>query len=195
MEDHRRATTDAAEIIDDLRIDPPLAVSGNGWALVSDRVMGGASKGRMAREMVAGREAIRMTGGVSLENNGGFLQVALDLGEAGGEVDARRWTGIRLELFGNDQVYNLHLRTSDIRRPWESYRQSFRAPATWMSVSLPFFGFLPHRTEKPLNLVRLRRIGIVAIGREFEADIAIADIRFYAAEEADAASPAPVYNP
>jgi hypothetical protein len=50
----------------------------------------------------------------------------------------------------------------------------------WTSVSLPFADFTPHRTERPLNLARLRRIGIVAIGREFEVDIAIADARFYA---------------
>ena len=189
MEDDRLAAPDAPELIDDLRLDSPLAVTGNGWALISDRVMGGASTGRMTREVVAGRDAIRMTGGVSLDNNGGFLQVALDLGHAGGEVDARDWTGIRLAVCGNNEIYNLHLRTSDIRRPWESYRQSFRAPATWTSVSLPFSGFAPHRTERPLNVARLRRIGIVAIGREFEADIAISDIRFYAADEADAAAP------
>lgn len=178
----------ATEIIDDLRFDPPLAVTGNGWALISDRVMGGVSDGAMTRETVAGRDAIRMRGGVSLENNGGFLQVALDLGEAGGEVDARDWSGIRLEVLGNGQTYNLHLRTSDIRRPWESYRQGFFAPPEWTTVFLPFVGFEPHRTERPLNLARLRRVGIVAIGREFEADIAIADIRFYAAADEDAVS-------
>lgn len=179
----------AQEIIDDLRFDPPLAVTGNGWVLISDRVMGGVSKGTMTRETVDGREAIRMTGGVSLENNGGFLQVALDLGDAGSEVDASAWTGIRLDVHGNGQTYNLHLRTSDIRRPWESYRQSFRAHPSWSTVDLPFEDFAPHRTERPLNLHRLRRIGVVAIGREFEADIAISDIRFYAAEEASTASP------
>jgi hypothetical protein len=180
MDQKSRTMPDATEIIDDLRYDPPMAVIGNGWALISDRVMGGVSTGRMSRETVAGREAIRMTGGVSLDNNGGFLQVALDLAEAGGEVDARSWAGIRLDVFGNDQVYNLHLRTSDISRPWESYRQSFRAPPTWTTVTLPFDGFTPHRTERPLNLAQLRRIAIVAIGREFEVDIAIADVRFYA---------------
>ena len=171
---------DAPEIIDDLRHASPMAVTGNGWALISDRVMGGVSAGTMRREMVDGHEAIRMQGGVSLENNGGFLQVALDLGDAGSEVDARNWTGIKLDVFGNDQVYNLHLRTSDIHRPWESYRQSFCAPSRWTTVNLPFSEFVMHRTERPLNLARLRRIGIVAIGREFEADVSIADIRFYA---------------
>ncbi|MGP6089764.1 CIA30 family protein [Antarctobacter jejuensis] len=173
----------AMEIIDDLRFDPPLAVTGNGWALISDRVMGGVSSGEMRRETVNGREAIRMTGGVSLENDGGFLQVALDLGDAGDAVDASDWDGIRLDVLGNDQIYNLHLRTSDIRRPWESYRQSFHAPSEWTTVFLPFSEFEPHRTERSFKPSRLRRLGIVAIGREFEADIAVADIRFYAASD------------
>ena len=91
-------------------------------------------------------------------------------------------TGIQLDVFGNNQTYNLHLRTSDIQRPWESYRQGFAAPSSWTTVELPFSDFVPHRTERPLNIARLRRIGIVAIGREFTADISIADIRFYSAE-------------
>jgi hypothetical protein len=183
MEHKGHAMTDAPEIIDDLQFDPPLAVTGNGWVLLSDQVMGGVSDGTMTREIVVGRDAIRMRGGVSLENNGGFLQVALDLGGAGAEVDASQWTGIQLDVLGNDQVYNLHLRTSDIRRPWESYRHSFRARPEWTPIFLPFADFVPHRTERPLNLTRLRRLGIVAIGREFEADVAIADIRFYGASE------------
>jgi hypothetical protein len=183
MENDTLSPAAAPGIIGDLRFDPPLAVTGNGWALVSDRVMGGVSKGAMTRETIAGREAIRMTGGVSLENNGGFLQVALDLGEAGGVVDARGWEGIQLDVFGNNQTYNLHLRTSDIRRPWESYRQSFHARPEWTTVCLPFGDFAPHRTERPLDLSCLRRLGLVAIGREFEADLAIGDIRFYAASD------------
>ncbi|WP_068115858.1 CIA30 family protein [Tropicimonas marinistellae] len=182
--------TEALEVIDDLRFAPPMAVTGNGWVLVSDRVMGGVSAGTMSRELVAGRNAVRMRGDVSLENNGGFLQVALDLGEAGDEVDASRWTGIRIDVFGNDQTYNLHLRTSDIRRPWESYRQSFRAPPTWTTVHFPFSEFAPHRTERPLRLERLRRIGIVAIGRAFEADLSISDVRYYVVDQ-DQRAPTP----
>ena len=173
----------APEIIDDIRQDAPFATIGNGWVLVSDRVMGGVSDGTMSREHIAGRDAICMRGGVSLENNGGFLQIALDLGDAGREVDASAWDGIRLDVLGNDQTYNLHLRTADIKRPWESYRQSFDAPPTWTSVFLPFAGFKPHRLDRPLRPSRLRRMGVVAIGREFEADIAIADIRFYTASD------------
>ena len=169
------------EIIDDLSSGKLFAVTGSGWALISDRVMGGVSSGSVWREHVAGRPAIRMRGGVSLENNGGFLQIALDLGEAGATVAASCWTGIQLDVIGNGQTYNLHLRTTDIQRPWESYRQSFTAPGEWTRMQLPFSGFRPHRTERPLRVSRLRRIGLVAIGREYEVDVAIGDIRFYGA--------------
>lgn len=177
--------TDATEIIDDLSRPMPMAITGNGWVLISDRVMGGVSSGTMSRETVAGRPAIRMRGGVSLDNNGGFLQIALDLGDVGAPVDASAWTGIQLDVLGNDQTYNLHLRTTDLSRPWESYRQSFLALPSWRTLRLPFDRFVPHRTERPLRTNRLRRIGLIAIGREFEADLAIADIRFYSEASAD----------
>jgi hypothetical protein len=171
--------SDAPEIIDDLSPRNAVETSGIGWLLISDRVMGGVSSGSVQRESVAGRPAIRMRGGVSLENNGGFLQMAIDLGENGSVADASGWIGIQLDVLGNDQSYNLHLRTTDLQRPWESYRQSFTAPAHWTRFQLPFGGFVPHRTERPLRTSRLRRIGLVAIGRQFEVDLAIGDIRFY----------------
>lgn len=176
-----------AGIIDDLSSNKLLAVTGSGWVLISDRVMGGLSSGSLRRDVVAGRPAIRMQGAVSLANSGGFVQIALDLGDAGGPVDATSWAGIQLDVIGNGETYNLHLRTMDLQRPWESYRQSFQAPISWNCIKLPFSGFTPHRTERPLRLGRLRRLGIVAIGREFDADIAISDIRFYAEPEQEPA--------
>lgn len=175
---------EAPEIIDDLT-HPTTAATDNGWALVSDRVMGGMSAGTMTREMVNGRSAIRMRGNVSLENNGGFLQMALDLGDAGAPVDASRWDGIQINVMGNDQTYNVHLRTTDLQRPWESYRQSFVATPRWQTLHLPFDRFTPHRTECRFRPSRLRRLGLIAIGDEFEVDLAVADIRFYAAEAED----------
>jgi len=172
----------APEVIDDLSLAPPMAATGTEWAVISDQVMGGVSSGSMRRETLAGRPAVRLRGGVSLENNGGFLQLALDLGTGGAPVDASAWAGIRLDVRGNDETYNLHLRTTDLKRPWESYRQSFVATREWQRLHLPFTGFTPHRTEYPLRTDRLRRLGIIAIGRAFQADVALADIRFYAAQ-------------
>ncbi|KIZ43889.1 NADH:ubiquinone oxidoreductase, partial [Rhodopseudomonas palustris] len=36
-----------------------------------------------------------------------------------------------------------------------------------------------HRTDAPLNIARLRRIGLVAMGREFDGDLAVARLAFY----------------
>ena len=167
-------------IIDDLSRDPPLSTIGTRWQLFTDRVMGGVSNGTMVREMVAGRPAIRMRGDVSLENNGGFVQVAIDLSPDGKAVDASARQGIELDLFGNSEEYGIHLRTEDLTRPWQSYRQSFRADPQWRTIQFRFQDFLPYQTDTPLNTRRLRRLGVVAIGRAFSADLAIGGLRYLA---------------
>ena len=101
-------------IIDDLSREPPLSAIGSRWQLFTDQVMGGVSNGTMVRETVAGRPAIRMRGDVSLENNGGFVQIAIDLSPDGKAVDASPWRGIELDVFGNSEEYSIHLRTEDL---------------------------------------------------------------------------------
>jgi hypothetical protein len=165
-------------IIDDLSREPPTAAIGTQWRLLTDQVMGGVSKGTMTREAVAGRAAIRMRGDVSLENNGGFVQIALDLSLGGKGIDASPRGGIELDVFGNGEEYGFHLRTDALTRPWQSYRQTFMAYPEWRTVQLQFGSFLPHRTEVPLDTHRLRRIGLIAIGRPFTSDIALAGVRF-----------------
>lgn len=170
----------SSPIIDDLSLAPPQAAISTAWQLFTDRVMGGVSKGSMVRETVEGRPAIRMRGDVSLENNGGFIQISLDLAPGSAPVDVTAWTGLELDVLGRNEEYSLRLRTSDLTESWQSYRQGFVATPEWTTVRLPFAGFAPHRTEAPLDLGKLRRIGIVAIGREFSADLAVGGVRFFA---------------
>lgn len=167
-------------IIDDLSRAAPLSTIGTRWQLFTDRVMGGVSNGTMVREVVAGRPAIRMRGDVRLENNGGFVQIAISLMPDGKAIDASAWQGVELDVFGNGEEYSLHLRTEDLTRPWQSYRQSFRADPQWRTIQFQFRDFVPYRTETPLNVRRLRRIGVVAIGRAFSADLAVGGLRFFA---------------
>ena len=169
----------ATRVIDDLGRDNLVATIGTRWQLVTDRVMGGVSDGTLVRETVSGRPALRMRGDVSLENNGGFVQMALDLAPDGDLVDASAWTGIELDVIDNDEDYGVHLRTDAVERHWQSYRQSFRAGASWRTVQLAFADFVPHRIEVPLDVRRLRRIGLVAIGRAFAADLAVGGVRFF----------------
>lgn len=165
-------------IIDDLSRAPPMAAIGTHWQLLTDQVMGGVSKGTMVRDVISGRPAIRLRGNVCLENNGGFVQIALDFASDGGFVDAGAWGGIALDVFGNGEEYAVHLRTDALTRPWQSYRQRFSAVAEWRHVQLPFENFVPHRTDVLLDTHRLRRIGLVAIGRAFSCDLALGGLRF-----------------
>ncbi|MEM1289039.1 MAG: CIA30 family protein [Pseudomonadota bacterium] len=170
----------AQAIIDDFTLPGGTASNGNSWRYIADGVMGGVSKGAMEAEKVAGRHAVRMTGQVSLDNNGGFIQLSLDLSHNGDDTDASKFTGIEIDTFGNGEEYNLHLRTPDLRRPWHSYRHSFVARPVWQTQQIPFSQFEAHQAPAPLNVAKLRRLGILAIGREFQADIAIGGLRFYA---------------
>lgn len=171
--------TSISAIIDDFSRPFPESAVGTHWQLLSDAVMGGVSSGRMTSAVVSGRAAIRMQGSVSLENNGGFLQIALDLAPGGGSVDASRFLGLEIDTLGNGEDYGLHLRTSDLTRPWQSYRAGFKAGGMWMTIQMPFAAFVPYRTDMPLDVRRLRRLGIVAIGREFSPDICVGGVRFY----------------
>ena len=147
------------------------------FRFVSDTVMGGVSRGSMTRESVQGREVFRLRGTVSLENNGGFIQMTADIAD-GEPFDARAFSGLAFEAQGNGETYNIHLRTTAITRPWQSYRQSFVAGPDWRSHTMPFADFVPHRIDTPLDVRSLRRIGVLAIGREMEADVAVAGFRF-----------------
>jgi hypothetical protein len=51
----------------------------------------------------------------------------------------------------------------------------------WQTLRLPFSSFEPHRIEEALDTSRMRRIGIVAIGRARPAAIAIGGVRLYRA--------------
>jgi len=172
--------TYAPTMIDDLSLPHPVTPLGTRWELMSDQVMGGVSEGRMTRETVAGREALRLKGGVRLDNDGGFLQLALDLAVDGGHMDASVWRGIALTVRGLGETYNLHLRTADIERPWQSYRAHFEAQPEWHEVIIPFASLEVHRVEATFDPATLRRIGLVAIGRAFEADLAVSQVRFVA---------------
>jgi hypothetical protein len=168
----------ASTLIDDFSGEQPVSALGTRWRLVSDRVMGGASDGRMSLQEVEGRRALCMRGEVSLKNNGGFLQLALDLAPAR-PLDASTYQGMRLLVLGNGERYNVHLKTEDIRYPWQSYRSGFETGPQWREIRLPFGAFEPYRVDSPLDLRHLTRLGLVAIGRAFEAEVCVAEIGLY----------------
>lgn len=160
------------------------AAAGPGrWRFVGDTVMGGVSRGTLALETVAGRAAVHLTGSVSTANSGGFVQAALNLTDPDGRcLDGSDAEALEITVYGNGESYNVHLRTPDVVRPWQSYRASFVARPQWQQCRLPLGGFEPHRIDTPFDMSRICRLGVVAIGRDFEADVAVASIRLVGAD-------------
>ncbi|TFL17443.1 CIA30 family protein [Jannaschia formosa] len=151
----------------------PLALD---WGYVADGVMGGVSTGRMTRETLAGVDATRLTGDVSTENDGGFIQLAADLPDGS---DPAAWAGLEIDVLGNGEGYDLRLRTTALTRPWQSFRLAFDASPEWRTLRAPWSAFAPHRTEAAFDPAQLRRLGILAVGRAFKADIAVGALRLW----------------
>jgi hypothetical protein len=166
-------------IIDDFSRTEFISALNTTWRGVSDKVMGGVTEVSIARDVIDDQPFLRLTGDVSLENNGGFLQAALPLAPSKETFDASGFRGVRLLVRGNGEQYSVHLRTPDNRRSWQSYRSHFTAGPTWTTIDLPFLDFAPYRLKKSLDTSRLRRIGLVAIGRAFHADLAIGGVGLY----------------
>ncbi len=149
------------------------------WRGFSDQVMGGVSSARFTMSTIQDRKCIHLQGSVSLENNGGFVQVALDLNAEGNTLDAGSYQGIRLCVRGNGKSYYLHLRTAQTTRPWQYYAAPFSTSEEWLSVEIPFASFTKENLGVELDTSSLKRIAIVGAWDNFKADVAVCRLEFY----------------
>lgn len=168
-------------LIEDFTRADGVSPLGTRWMGFTDRVMGGVSDQDVSLGEIEGRRALRLRGQVRLENNGGFIQVALPLAGPGAAMDASAFAGVRLTVRGNGEQYAVHLRSSATRRPWQYYEATFTAGPAWTTVDLPFDRFTPQSLGQSLDPSRLTRVAVVGSGRAFAADVAVARIELYAA--------------
>ncbi|MEO0702968.1 MAG: CIA30 family protein [Pseudomonadota bacterium] len=152
----------------------PIPLHPADWMFVSDGVMGGVSEGAMAFEEHAGEVALRLTGTVRTERNGGFIQMRTTLTDPLPETAE----ALKIRVRGNGERYFVHLRTPASRRPWHSYRAGFETGPDWREVTLPFTAFQPSDPTLPAPIApaHVRSVGLVAIGRAHQADLWLAAI-------------------
>ena len=91
-----------AYIIDDLS-NP----NDRNWVYFTDTVMGGVSKGNLEYLQDKDLNYYRLAGFVSKENNGGFIQFATGISS----IPQKKYQGIRIKVRGNNEKYELHIRT------------------------------------------------------------------------------------
>jgi len=153
---------------------------GSGWRGFSDRVMGGVSNARLTSATVDSKSCIRLSGNVTRERNGGFVQMAMYFGNRDAELDGTGYDGIELLVYGNNENYNVHLRTADCGWYDESYRTTFFAEPRWQRLRFPWESFKGNGISEPLDPSSLNRIAVLGWMREFQADVSLAEISLYA---------------
>tara|TARA_A100000164_G_C21748915_1_gene696027 strand:+ start:92 stop:592 length:501 start_codon:yes stop_codon:yes gene_type:complete len=144
------------------------------WEFVSDEVMGGISKGNIKLKK-NDDFYIRMTGNVSLENNGGFIQFRRNLDNK----LTKSSKGIKLKVRGNNKKYYIHLRTPKML-PWQYYQASFTVNNDWKEIYLLFSEFKRSgwTLSKNVNPEKITTIAVVAFGEEFDVLIDVEKILF-----------------
>jgi len=147
------------------------------WDFVADGVMGGVSDGGATISGDGNDAVLHLTGQVSTDNNGGFIQVRRRFSDAWPE-DAK---GVSLSVKGNGERYYVFLKTPDLSRVWYSYRASFVAGKDWTQIRLPFASFTPSHDSMPQSFSPsdVNSIAIVAYGADFEAAVSVGEIRLY----------------
>ena len=147
------------------------------WSYIDDTVMGGFSEGTAEFQSNESYQTMRLTGEVSTENNGGFIQVrsSVPWNLAKGK------TGIKLKIKGNGEQYFLHIRNLSTRLPWHYYQLGFGTSETWREVELPFGAFIKSSSflRASMNQNTIKTIGIVAYGKDYTADISVMSLEFY----------------
>ena len=125
------------------------------WEFISDQVMGGVSEGKVEYFKEDEISYARMTGIVSLENNGGFIQIRK-------KIDfslSKEIKSIKIQVRGNNLEYFIHIRTSKTRLPWNYYSSSFTTSSEWQWIEIPFNSFkksgliLPKKFFLPIGMI------------------------------------------
>jgi hypothetical protein len=153
---------------------------GTRWEGFTDQVMGGASVMDSGVELLGAESLLHLRGSVSLKNNGGFIQVRLQLKPDGKPFDAGGYAGVALRVRGRGPGYYVHLRTTRTVFPWSFYGQEFPVTEDWTTVFLPFGEFRSENmASSRVDPRKLVSVAIVAAKREFSADLYIDSISWY----------------
>lgn len=146
------------------------------WMVISDQVMGGVSSAVLQQNVQQDSSCSCLIGRTSLDNNGGFVQMKLDIEPGNLPAD---YKGLFIELYGSAHDYNLHVKTTQLNRPWQSFRCTLSVEPQWTRFIVPYEQLSAHRTDAKLQPADITSVAIVAIGKEFDVDVCVRRFGFY----------------
>ena len=156
------------------------------WTVISDQVMGGVSSSALQQDDRHSSPCTCLTGRTSLENNGGFVQMKLDIEPGWLRAD---YQGLFIELCGTAHDYNLHVKTNQLDKPWQSFRCTLPVQPQWTRFIVPYERLRAHRTDAQLQPADIKSVAVVAIGSEFNVDVCVRRFGFFLESETGSATP------
>ena len=158
--------------------NPGTTSQGEKWSFFTDSVMGGLSEGKAIISKIDNIKCYQMTGNVTTENNGGFIQIRTLLKPL---IKANKYKGIYIKIFGNNKNYYLHVKTKLTVAPWQYYSYSFLAENKWLEIKAPFTDFTKSNFYQPKKITNqnIKSIGLVAAFDDFYSDVCLAEIGLY----------------
>lgn len=143
------------------------------WRSISDQVMGGVSQGQLQ----SSNEIVNLQGHVSLENNGGFLQMQTVLPSS---LEMQNYQGISLHICSEFTTeIQLLIKSSQLWMPWQSYRATIHVSPEWQEFIIPFTQFQPYKTKTPLNPQRITKFAVLAGGQIMDVNISLKHFGLY----------------
>ena len=147
------------------------------WEFISDQVMGGVSFGNHQILKEENTFFLKLTGFVSLENNGGFIQVRKNLKN----LKNQSFKGIKINSRGNDKEYFIHIRTKFTLLPWQYYQGKFSVNSEWQEIKINFSEFKRSGLLLPKNVKaqHILSVALVAFGKKHRVNLDVSEIAFY----------------
>ena len=148
----------------------------NSWRYIADDVMGGISSGKVEFINVDGKDNALLTGNVSTENNGGFIQILKELKD----INLSKTDRIRIVARGNNEKYYVFLRTTGTILPWQYYSYEFYVRNEYDEFIMPIKDFKRSGIllANQINPKKITSIGIVAYGRDHYAELYVKELEF-----------------
>ena len=167
-------------LLDDFSSD--VSTHGTRWEGFSDQVMGGKSELKLGIESEGGVRYLALSGNVSLENRGGFIQARLLLREGSrSHFDGSGYSGIRLIARGTGDGYYIFLRTTATVFPWAFYMAPIEVTEEWREIRIPWsvFGKGDFGAAFNMDVRKLKSVAVSAYKKEFQARLHVREIGLY----------------
>jgi len=176
MQEH--PVTEGASVSPDQLIDVYCAgaVDTTPWRVITDEVMGGVSTAALQQGERLGSPCTCLHGRTRLENDGGFVQMKHPITPDAALAD---YAGLFIELCGPAHEYEIRVKTSQLDKPWQSFRHALAVTPNWTRFIVPYAQLHAHRTEVTLKPESILSVAVIAIGTAFDVEVCVRRFGFY----------------